>query len=120
LPETALPDAEARLSTGNGGAITVKLSSPLAFRGVGVRFEIHDDGLLVLGVEPFSPAARAGVKQGDLIVKIGESKVEAVGGEKAASELSLAADRGTTLTVREEGKGERTAALDRGFLWLTM
>ena len=120
LPETALPDAETRLSVGNGGAITVKLSSPQAFRGVGVRFEIRGDGLLVLEVEPFSPAARGGVKAGDLIVKIGESSVEAVGGEKAASELSLASDRGSTLTIREEGKSERTADIDRGFLWLTM
>jgi hypothetical protein len=120
LPETALPDAEARLSTGNGGAITLMLSTPRAFRGVGVRFEIHGDGLYVLDVEPFSPAARAGLKTGDLIVKVGESRVEAVGGEKAASDLSLASDRGSTLTVKAEGKGERTAQLDRGFLWLTM
>jgi hypothetical protein len=120
LPETALPDAEARLPMGNGGAITVKLSSPIASRGVGVRFEIRGDGLLVLAVEPFSPAARAGLKAGDLIVKIGESSVEAVGGEKAASELSLASDRGAKLTIREDDKPERTAELDRGFLWLTM
>ncbi|HKP60935.1 MAG TPA: PDZ domain-containing protein [Polyangiales bacterium] len=119
LPESALPDAEARLSMGNGAGITVKLSAPQASRGVGLRYEIHGDGLLVLDVEPFSPAARAGLKKDDLIVAIGESRVERVGGEKAASELSLASDRGSTLTYKRAEK-QATADIDKGFLWLTM
>jgi hypothetical protein len=119
LPETALLDAAARLSLDNMGAVTVMISAPKASRGVGIRYEVHGDGLLVLDVEPFSPAARAGVKKGDLIVQIGESRVEAVGGNKAASELSLASDRGYTLTL-SNGKQERTAQLDRDNLWLTM
>jgi hypothetical protein len=119
VPETALPDAAARLPLDNLGAITIMLSAPRASRGVGIRFEEHGDGLLVLDVEPFSPAARAGVKKGDLIVAIGESRVEALGGNKAASELSLAGDRGYALTL-QSGKSERTAQLDREFLWLTM
>ncbi len=119
VPEAGLLDALARLPLGNQGAVTVMFSSPRASRGVGVRYEVHGDGLLVLDVEPFSPAARAGVKKGDLIVKIGESSVEAVGGNKAASELSLASDRGYQLTLKT-GERERTAQLDRDFLWLTM
>jgi hypothetical protein len=119
LPESALPDAAARLPLDNLGAVTVMLSAPKAYRGVGIRFEQHGDGLLVLDVEPFSPAARAGVKKGDLIVAIGPSRVEAVGGDKAASELSLAGDRGYSLTLLT-GTHERTAQLDRDFLWLTM
>ena len=119
VPESALPEAEARLSLDNGGAITIVLGSPRAYRGVGIRYEVRGDGLLVLYVEPFSPAARAGVKAGDLITAIGDSRVERVGGEKAASELSLAGDRGSMLTL-SDGKTERTAQLDRDFLWLTM
>jgi hypothetical protein len=119
LPETALPDAAARLPLDNLGAVTVMLSAPKPSRGVGIRYEVHGDGLFVLDVEPFSPAARAGVKKGDLIVAIGDSRVEAVGGNKAGSELSLAGDRGYTLTL-QAGKGERVAQLDREFLWLTM
>ncbi|HET6337261.1 MAG TPA: PDZ domain-containing protein [Polyangiales bacterium] len=119
LPETALPDAAARLPLDNLGAVTVMLSAPKASRGVGVRYEAHGDGLLVLDVEPFSPAARAGVKKDDLIVAIGESRVEAIGGNKAGSELSLAGDRGYSLTL-QAGKSERVVQLDRDFLWLTM
>jgi hypothetical protein len=119
LPETALLDAAARLPLDNMGAVTVMISRPKASRGVGIRYEVHGDGLLVLDVEPFSPAARAGVKKGDLITQIGESRVEVVGGNKAASELSLASDRGYSLTL-SNGKHERTAKLDRDSLWLTM
>jgi hypothetical protein len=119
VPTNALLDAAARLPLDNLGAVTVMLSSPRPSRGVGLRYEVHDDGLLVLEVEPFSPAARAGVKKGDLITKIGDSSVEAVGANKAASELSLASDRGYQLTL-SNGKHERTAKIDRDFLWLTM
>jgi hypothetical protein len=119
LPETALLDAAARLPLDNLGAVTVMVSRPKASRGVGIRYEVHGDGLLVLDVEPFSPAARAGVKKGDLITQIGDSRVETVGENKAASELSLASDRGYTLTL-SNGKHERTATLDRDSLWLTM
>jgi hypothetical protein len=119
LPETALPDAVARLPLDNLGAVSVIIASPHASRGVGIRFEVHGDGLLVLDVEPFSPAARAGVKTGDVITAIGGAKVETLGEKRAASELSLASDRGAALTLLN-GKRERTAELDRDFLWLTM
>ena len=119
LPGSALPNAAARLPLDNLGAVTLMLSSPRPSRGVGLRFEVHGDHLLVLGVEPFSPAARAGVKTGDRITSIGGTTVDSLGGDKAATQLSLAADRGTELTL-VTGKSTRTAALDRGFLWLSM
>jgi hypothetical protein len=119
LPESALPNAVARLPLDNSGAIRFVLSSPRPSRGVGLHFEVHSDNLLVLGVEPFSPAARAGVKAGDRIVSIGGTRVETLGGDKAATQLSLAADRGAEL-ILSNGKSERAASLDREFLWLSM
>ena len=119
LPENALPNAAARLSLDNSGAVTVMIASPRPSRGVGLRFEVHGDNLLVLAVEPFSPAARAGLKAGDRITAIGGATVDSLGGDKAATQLSLAADRGAELTLLN-GKQTRTATLDRGFLWLTL
>jgi len=119
LPETALPDAIARLSLDNMGAVSIIVSAPKPSRGVGLHYEVHGDGLLVLDVEPFSPAARAGIKQNDLITAIAGQSVESLGGNKASSELSLAGDRASELTLLT-GKQSHTATLDRGFLWLTM
>lgn len=119
LPENALPNASARLSLDNLGAVTIVLGAPIASRGVGLRFEIHGDGLLVLGVESFSPAARAGVKVGDMITAIGGTPIDGMGDNKAASELSLAGDRGASLTLLS-GKQRHDVQLDRDPLWLTM
>lgn len=119
MPDRALPNAAARLPLDNLGAVTIMVAPPRPSRGVGLRFEIHSDALVLLDVEPFSPAARAGLKAGDRIVAIGGTRVEALGGDQAATQLSLAADRGTELTV-SDGKRERAAAVDRGYLWLSM
>lgn len=120
LPGNALPNAVARLALDNLGAVAITVSSPIPSKGVGLRFEIHDDGLAVLAVEQFSPAARAGIQIGDLITAIGDSRVETVGGDRAASLLSLAADRGAALKVTDSKGRTREARLDGGYLWLIM
>jgi hypothetical protein len=120
LPETALPDALAHLALGNGGTVTLIVSTPIALQGVGISFEQHSDALVVLTVEPFSPAARAGIQIGDRIVAIGDNPVERLTPAKAASELSLSVDRGSTLTVSDGRNKPRQVTLDRDYLWLTM
>lgn len=119
VPESALPNAVARLPLDNFGTVSITIAAPRASRGVGLRYEDRGDGLFVLAVEPFSPAGRAGIRVGDMIVAIAGSRVEDLGGDRASSQLSLASDRASTLTVSTEGH-EREATLDRGFLWLTM
>jgi hypothetical protein len=120
LPETARPDALARLTLENRAVVSVVVSEPRPFKGVGIEFEQRSDSLLVLAVEPFSPAARAGIKPGESIVAIGPSRVAALGGARAASDLSLSAERGGTLTIADKQGKEREANLDADFLWLVM
>jgi PDZ domain len=119
LPESALPNAVARLTLDNFGTISITISEPRASRGVGLRYEERSDGFFVLEVEPFSPAGRAGIRAGDLIVGIAGARVDDLGGDRASSQLSLASDRGSTLTVSTADR-EREVTLDRGYLWLTM
>ncbi|HEY2734812.1 MAG TPA: PDZ domain-containing protein [Polyangiales bacterium] len=120
LPETARPDALAHLGLDNLATVTVIVSAPRASRGLGVAFEEHSDALVLLSVEPFSPAARAGLKTGERIVAIGDSRVSQLTAAKAASELSLSSDHGSTLVVADEHGKEREVPLDRDFLWLLM
>ena len=120
LPANAMPNARARLPLGNLGTVTITVSAPKAWKGLGVNYEQRSDALVVRAVEPFSPAARAGITVGDRVVAIGESRVEQLTAARAASDLSLAVDRGSALTVADQQGKEREVQLDRGYLWLTM
>jgi S1-C subfamily serine protease len=68
------------------------------------------DGLLVRGVEADSPAFGAGIRQGDLIVSVGDSPIASVDDllaqlETTADELAVTVVRGTdehSLTARLE------------------
>jgi C2 domain len=120
LPETARPDALAHLSLGNTATVTVIVSSPTPFKGLGVEYEQHSDALVMLKIEPFSAAARAGIKVGESVTSIGGTRVSEMTAAKASSELSLSADRGATIIVADAKGKERELTLDRDFLWLLM
>jgi len=120
LPENALPNAHARLMLDNLGSVTITILSPKPWKGLGITYEQHSDALVVLAVEELSPAARAGISVGDRVVAIGDSRVSTLTEARAASELSLAQDRGSSLVVADEKGHERPVTLDRGYLWLTM
>ncbi|HEX7479539.1 MAG TPA: hypothetical protein VF331_17170 [Polyangiales bacterium] len=120
LPASALPDAIARLSLDNLGTVSIMVTAPRAQQGVGLRFEVRPDALIVLEVERYSPAARAGIKVGERIVAIGPQRVSELGGNEATSDLSLASERGSVLTIADAQKHERQVTLDKGFIWLVM
>lgn len=120
LPPNAMPDAQARLSLEMGTAVEVIVSAPTAYRGVGVHFEVHKDALVVLEVEPLSPAGRAGLKPGDRIVGLGPERVQHMTGQESSSQLSLASERGLALTVADAEGKERQVPLDKEPIWLVM
>ncbi|MDH5671326.1 MAG: hypothetical protein OEZ06_04205 [Myxococcales bacterium] len=121
LPSSMLPGAIARLQLDSKSTVTVLLDDPVPHRGVGLTVEIHSEALHVLGVEPYSPAARAGIKVGERIVGIGPDRVAHLDDKDCASRLSLAADRRHALAVTDaKGGNERQVELDRGYVWLTM
>lgn len=121
LPGNALPDAVARLATDSPGAIlTIVVSEPRAHRGTGITlFEERPDSFLLIEVEPYSPAGRAGLIAGDWIMSIDGKPVESLGAA-AIGMLSMASQRGYTLGVRNAAGQDRTVELDRNFIWLTM
>jgi len=120
LPSNALPDAQARLSLEMGTSVEIMVSAPTAHRGVGLYFELHKDALVVVEVEPRSPAGRAGLKPGDRIVGVGPERVQHMTGQEASSALSLASERGLTLTVADANGAERQLPLDKEPIWLVM
>ena len=122
LPENALPGAVAVIALDSpGAALRIRVEQPRPYRGVGIRsVEERSDALIVLEMEAFSPAGRAGIVVGDRITKIGSQSVGLVGGPRASSLLSQTAGRGGTLTI-ETSEGEiRDVQLDQGFTWLVL
>jgi hypothetical protein len=121
LPNTLVPDALTRIELDNRAWVAVMISPPHPYRGVGLSVEARSGALKVYEVEPYSPAARAGIRVGELIVGIAGERVEHMGSNDAVSELALAADRGHKLMVADsEGKNEREVMLDHGYVWLIM
>lgn len=117
----ALAGTESRFVLNTHAVVTFMVAVPEPRRGVGVSVELQPSALKVLSVEPYSPAARAGIKKGDRIVSIGHAKVSELSEDKAASELSLAVDRQHTLGVTDSNGGDgREVELDQGYVWLVM
>ncbi|MGE0784605.1 MAG: PDZ domain-containing protein [Sandaracinaceae bacterium] len=121
LPPTAVPGADARILLEGGSYLTIRISPPRAHRGVGIdEYELRPDVIEILSVAPYSPAGRAELQPGDLIVAIGDQRVSALSDAQAASALSMVLTRSHTLTIRRGSSPERTVELDQGYVWLTM
>lgn len=121
LPQNARPGVEARVLLEGESYLTVRVDPPMPHRGVGIRlYEVHGGDFQVLEVEPYSPAARAGLVPGDRIVAIGAQTVSQLGEQRAIGALSMAAERGEPLHVRNAQGVERTVSLDHGYVWLIL
>lgn len=119
LPANAMSGGEARVLLEGGSYLTIRTGPPAAYRGIGIRsFEVRPGELVVVEVEPYSPAGRAGIEPGDRIVAIGDQTVGALGASGAAGALSLAADRHQSLRILNGRGASRVVELDRGYTYL--
>ena len=120
LPDSAVPGAQTRLQVDTRSTVQIMVNAPHAHTGVGVSVEARPDALKVYAIEPYSPAARAGIRIGDMIVGVGSERVSHMGPSDAVSELSLAAERGHKLVIAGPNNQEREVTLDKGYVWLVM
>ena len=103
-----------------GATVTVRLERPQPMAGMGIElYEVRSEALRIVTVLPHSPAERAGLAEGDEIIAIDDKPVKRLGPTKAASNLALAAQRGSRLEVRRDG-ASREVVIDRGYIWPTM
>jgi hypothetical protein len=120
LPATAGSGALARLEL-ERSVVSIQVDAPRAHEGLGLSVELRPDALIVLSVEDFSPAARAGMRLGDRILAIGGARIADGSSDLAMTRLSLAAERNYGLRVAgPDGKNAREVQLDRGYVWLVM
>lgn len=121
-PGNALPGVEARILLEGESYLTIRLDEPHAHRGIGISaFEVRGGELMIVSVEPHSPAGRAGLTAGDRIVSIGGRTVGELGQQQATGALSMASERHQTLSVITHGQSQaHDVELDHGYVWLTM
>ncbi len=85
-----------------------EFNAPPHFAGIGVVVDPGQRGLLIARVFDSTPAARAGLKAGDLIVGVGGKSLAGVNAEKAASLIRGAPGTDVTLKV-ESGAAKHRA-----------
>jgi len=78
------------------------------FVGIGIRFQILRDTLMVVATIPGGPSEKLGLLPGDKIVKIGSENVAGIGLKNSQVRDRLLGDRGTKVTVAVKRKKKST------------
>lgn len=74
------------------------------FVGIGIRFQILRDTLIVVATIPGGPSEKLGLMPGDKIVKIANENIAGIGLKNAEVRDKLMGDRGTKVTVAVQRK----------------
>jgi hypothetical protein len=118
VPVGMVPGAPVVVRLDTGATVRLRFDPPRPHRGIGIRrVEERGSALVVLDVEPYSPAGRAGVTRGERIVTLEGEPVDHFGPGGAAGKLSQAAGRGIRISV-ERPSGVVVLDLDRGYTWV--
>ncbi len=73
------------------------------FGGIGIRFRVREGVVRVTSVMPETPAARAGLKKGDVITAVDGKTLEGVSANKAGKRLRGPVNSHVLLSVRRKG-----------------
>jgi len=117
LPNNTEHDAIAHVFLDNGTTLRFRVLPPTAERGTGIgEYEVRGDGLALVEVYRFSPAGRAGLRAGDVIVEIDGERIADLGEGRAAGALSMASSRRSRIHFSRNGT-PMNAILDGGYVW---
>ncbi len=85
------------------------MNAPLkgSFTGVGVRFQIVKDTIIVVEAIPGGPSEKVGIQPGDKYIFIGEEKVAGIGIKNGGVRDRLLGDKGTKVNVKMKRSGSR-------------
>lgn len=85
------------------------MNAPLqgSFSGVGIRFQIHKDTILVVETIPGGPSEKVGLLAGDKIININDENVAGVSIKNAGVRERLLGDKGTKVNVKIQRKSEQ-------------
>ncbi|HVW28992.1 MAG TPA: PDZ domain-containing protein [Polyangiaceae bacterium] len=101
----------------SGAHIVIRVEPAHARWGLGFNYELSSNGAAVSHVFPESPAARAGLKDGEEIVEIQGKKVEAMEEGEAQSLVNANAQVGVDLLLRAKDGAERRVTIKEGTVY---
>jgi len=78
-----------------------------SFVGVGIRFQIKDDTLMVVNTIEGGPCEKVGVKAGDRIVLVDDKSIAGIGLKNAGVREHLMGEKGSTVVLGIKRKGEK-------------
>ena len=77
------------------------------FIGIGIRFQILKDTILVVNTIPGGPSHKLGIKDGDKIIKINDEVVAGIGMKTDGVRERLLGEKNTKVRVTMQRKGEK-------------
>ena len=85
-----------------------QMNAPLKgnFEGIGIRFQILKDTLLVVNTIPGGPSEQVGLRAGDRIIFVDDENIAGVGLKNSGVRDRLLGDKGTVVNVKVKRKGE--------------
>lgn len=95
-----LADGRWRATFDMGGSVTLRIEPAHAIWGLGLWYEVRQGGARVTRLLDHSPASRAGLRKGDVIVSIGPTDVAVMTTDEVRSAINAPPVDGLTLTVR--------------------
>jgi hypothetical protein len=120
LPELhgqATTDAEMAVSCSSGAELNLVVEPAHGRLGVGLYYELRREEVVVTRVLSQSPAARAGLVQGDQLLKIQGKAVKTMGDGEAQSLINANAVTGIDLLVRKLDRSEVQLTLKEGAIY---
>ncbi len=84
-----------------------EMNAPLKgnFEGIGVRFQIHKDTIMIVNTIPGGPSEKLGIRAGDKIIKIEQETVAGTGIKNSGVREKLLGKKGTQVRVSLARRG---------------
>ncbi|MCC7536125.1 MAG: hypothetical protein IT379_07925 [Deltaproteobacteria bacterium] len=117
LPDGTVIGTHWRVLLEGRAIVEIELARPIPERGSGLLdYEIHDGSIVVRSLVADSPLGRAGGREGDEIVQVGDRSLEDLGeGELASAAARMGAGETTIVVLRDDQRQE--LRLDGGPVW---
>lgn len=117
VPSSALDGGNWIVRFQRNAFLRLSARPPEARYGMGVTFEVHEDYLRVLAVEPGAPGAAAGLREGDRIVALDGRRVQDLGEIQSHQAMDRASVRPVVLRVEREGSSPSTITVSPGAVY---